>query len=156
MKGNRERIYDAEIEAGLTVGPGATPEGMQAWLDWVARSKFWQENSSVRHFKVVYPSMGKMSGIVKFSGEGERRVAEVHYRPFSMSEGGACHEITHITKNLYREGTSVEDMERDHGPAFATMYLRVVKRYISAGTARRLEKAYIKHKVNYDAGWNHA
>jgi hypothetical protein len=152
--GNRERIYRAEKEAGLTSGPGATLDGMQAWLDWVARTKFWGEVSSVKHFKAKYPVVGQMSGAWKFSGEGERRVAEISYGPFSMSHGGACHEITHLTKGLFHEGTDVAAMERDHGPAFANMYLRIVKRYISADDARTLERAFIKHKVKFDANWN--
>jgi hypothetical protein len=152
--GNRDRIYKAEKAAGLTGGPGATPEGMQAWLDWVARTKFWQEVSSVRHFKVKYPVVGQMSGAWKFSGEGERRVAEISYGPFSLSHGGGCHEITHLTKNLFHEGTDQAAMERDHGVAFATMYLRIVKRYMSADDARVLAAAFLDYGVKFDASWN--
>jgi len=151
-RGNRYKIYNAEQRAGLNSGPGATPEGMQAWLDWVATTKFWKENSSVRHFRVKYPAHpGGMSGATKFMGEGERRIAEIAFGPFSMSLGRACHEATHLTKGLYREGN---DDEQDHGSAFATMYLRVVKRYMDMESALDLEAAFNYFKVVYDKNWN--
>jgi len=149
-RGNRERIYDAERDAGLCNGPGATLEGVQAWFDWAVKTKFWKDNSTVRHVRAKYPVVGKMSGAYKFSGEGERRIAEVEFGVWSLAEGTVMHESTHLMKNLYREGA---DDEQDHGPAFASMYLRVVKRYMGAGWAASLEKEFIKHEVKYDANW---
>ena len=150
MKGNRFRIYDAEADSDIT-DLWTTPEGMQEWMDWVTRTKFWRENSSVRHIKVQFPVVGAMSGAYKFTDEGERRVAEISFGPFSLCLLTAVHELTHLTKNLYREGVS---NEQDHGPAFATMELRVVKRYISAKEARLLEMSFVKHGVKFDANWN--
>lgn len=147
-KGNRYRIYEAETGIGEL---WTTPEGMQAWMDWVVNTKFWKDNSTVRHIKVKYPVVGPMSGAYKFSGEGERRVAEISFGAFSLCLMTACHEITHLTKNLYREEST---NEQDHGRAFATMELRVVKRYIDVRTAQELAAAFKDHGVDFDEDWN--
>ena len=147
-KGNRYRIYEAEADIGEL---WTTPEGMQVWMDWVCRTKWWRDNSSVRHIKVKYPTVGQMSGAHKFTGEGERRIAEISFGAFSLCLMTACHEITHLTKNLYREEST---HEWDHGRAFASMELRVVKRYIDAKTAKGLEASFLDHGVDYDPAWN--
>jgi hypothetical protein len=145
----RYRLYEAEDASGIGE-LWTTPDGMQAWLDWVARTKFWRENSSVRHFKVRYPVPGQMSGARKFTGEGERRVAEISFGPFSLCMLTALHEITHLTKNLYSEGF---DDEQDHGRAFATMELRIVKRYLSAESAAKLADKFTEYGVEFDPAW---
>ena len=150
IKGNRYRIYDAEADSGIT-DLWTTPEGMQAWMDWVGTTKFWKENSSVRHIKVRYPIVGPMSGAFKFTDEGERRVAEISLGAFSLCLLTAVHELTHLTKNLYREGVT---NEQDHGPAFASMELRMVRRYLSAKEALLLEKSFDRHRVKFDINWN--
>ena len=148
MKGNRYRIYEAEEGIGEL---WTTPDGMQAWMDWVCGTKFWEDNSTVRHIKVKYPIVGPMWGAFKFTAEGERRVAEISFGAFSLCLMTACHEITHLTKNLYWEEST---NERDHGRAFATMELRVVKRYINARAAKELEASFKTHKVDFDPNWN--
>jgi hypothetical protein len=150
MKSNRWRIYQAEADAGLNSGPGAPVEGVQAWFDWAIKTKWWQANSAVWHARVIYPSVGKMSGVIKFSGEGERRVAEIHFGVWSMSAGGTMHEATHLMKGLYREGS---DDDQDHLSAFATMYLRVIKRYMSKDWAHKLEHEFLEHEVDFDHAW---
>jgi hypothetical protein len=149
-KSNRWKIYDAERDAGLNGGPGGTLEGVQAWYDWAIKTKWWREHSVVRHVRVIYPSVGKMSGVIKFFGEGERRVAEVHYGVWSMSEGGTMHEATHMMKGLLISGA---DDDRDHLQAFATMYLRVVKRYMGKWSADKLAEQFLIHKVDWDREW---
>lgn len=145
----RYRLYEAE-DASEVGDLWTTAEGMQAWLDWVVRTKFWRENSSVRHIKIRYPVTGQMSGARKFTGEGERRVAEISFGPFSLCMLTALHEITHLTKNLYSESF---DQEQDHGRAFVTMELKVVKRYLSAEQAQILADKFAEMGVEFDPTW---
>ena len=130
----RYKLYSAEFSVWPWEG-SCTPDAAQGWYDWVVKTKWWRDHSEVHHFKVRYPVFGKLSGIVL---EGD--IAIVEFGPFSLVRPRMVHELGHVLD--YHPGTSIEDMERDHDPKFAGILLALVRRYIDADDALRLEKQF--------------
>jgi len=141
LANQRYKIYESEdaLDDAWT-----TPEGMQAWLDWVVKTKFWKERSKVKHIRVVYPVVGAMSGAIKETPH----LACIQFGAFSLTMITACHEISHILTWPGDDSTP----EEDHGPKFAAMVLEVCKRYISVKIAKKLQKQFDDRGVKYTGG----
>jgi hypothetical protein len=135
----RYKIYAADEQMADV---WATPDGMQAWLDWVVKTKWWRDRTKIKHVKVNYPSPGKMSGAVK---DGPH-LARIDFGPFSLTQLTACHELAHVLT-----WDAEADPEGDHGPRFAGMFLAVCHRYISAQFSRKLAAAFDAKGVSYSA-----
>jgi hypothetical protein len=138
----RKKLYDCEDAVWPEYGT-PTPEAAQGWYDWVARTKWWRDHSSVKHIRIKYPVFGKFSGIVL-----EDNVAVVEFGPFSLVKECLLHELGHVLD--YHEGTGEAAMERDHNPKFAGILLALVRRYMSAGEADELQKEFEARKVRWD------
>lgn len=139
MAKQRYKIYDVE-NAAFGSQLYTTADGMQAWLDWICRTKWWKERSKIKHVQVVFPVVGKMSGATK---EGPH-LARIEFGPFSLCQLTACHELGHVL--TWDEAASDEE---DHGPKFVGTYLRVVKRYMTAEAARKLASDFDEVGIKY-------
>jgi len=140
MTRQRYRIYSFEDEQADDY---TTPDGMQAWFDWVVRTKFWRDRSKVKHVAVGFPVTGGMSGAKKLAPH----LARIDFGVFSLCRRTACHELAHILT-----WDADADAEEDHGPRFAGAYIAVVRRFISAQEAARMEKEFDERGI----GWSHA
>jgi len=136
-----QKIYDLE---NAYSSDNTTPEAMQAWIDWILRTKWWRDRSKIRHIRVVFPIVGKKSGAYR----EEATWARIEFGVFSLSRQTACHELSHILA-WNEEG----DDEEDHDDIFAGMYLSLCRRFISAEWSGKMETDFdekgIKHKY-YD------
>lgn len=141
MPNQRYKLYASEEALDDT---WTTPEGMQAWFDWVVKTKFWKERSKVKHVQVVFPVVGAMSGAYK---DGPH-LARIEFGVFSLTMITACHELAHILTWPGDDSTP----EEDHGPRFAAMMLAVCKRYITVALAKKLQAQYDKRKIKYTGG----
>lgn len=139
MAKQRYKIYGVENEYNPN---NTTPDGMQAWYDWICRTKWWKDRSKIKHVQVVFPVVGKMSGAVKLGPH----LAKVEFGPFSLCQLTGCHELGHI---LTWDANA--DQEEDHGPRFVSAYLSVVKRYIGVETANALAEDFDEKGVIYSA-----
>ena len=137
----RAKIYAAEKEAWPACG-SPTPEAAQGWYDWVARTKYWRDRSPIRHFRVIYPVFGKLSGV-----EVDGDTCIIEFGPFSLTLPGMVHELGHPLD--YHPGTDREAMERDHNEVFAGIYLALVRRYISAEDADLLQSKFEEKGVKW-------
>jgi len=136
MARQRQKIYS--IEADFPVGGYTTIEGMQLWLDWVTRTKWWHDHTTNRHVRAKYSTA--MSGANKVDDLN----ADIGFFVFSLCQLTACHELAHVIGWL-----PGKDHERDHGPKFAGIYLALVKRYIGVRTAASLEKVFVEKGVKF-------
>jgi len=136
----RYKIYKIEEDYNP---PSTTPEAMQMWFDWVVKTKFWRDRSKVKHVKVVFPVVGKMSGATK---DGPH-LAKIDFGVFSLNQLSACHELAHILT-----WDAEADDEGDHGPRFVGMYLETVKRFYGAEQAKLLQKDFDEKGVKYTGG----
>lgn len=136
-----QKIYDLEDSYS---SDNTTPEAMQAWIDWILRTKWWRDRSKIRHVRVVFPVVGKKSGAFR----EEATWARIEFGVFSLCRQTACHELAHIL-TWNEDG----DDEEDHDDIFAGMYLSLCRRFISAKWGEKMEKDFdeedIKHK-HYD------
>ena len=139
MPKQRYKIYKVEDKIA---SDSTTSEGMQMWLDWVVRTKWWKERSKIKHVRVVFPTVGKMSGAEK---EGPH-LACIKFGAFSLDQLTACHELGHI---LAWDADAND--EEDHGPRFVATYLSIVKRFISAEFARDLANDFDEAGVRYSS-----
>ena len=137
----RYKIYKAEWATWPWYG-SPTPEAAQGWYDWVARTKWCRDHSPIRHFRVVYPVFGKLSG-VEIDGD----TCIIDFGPFSLTWPNMVHELGHPLD--YHEGKDRDAMERDHNDVFAGIYLALVKRYISADDAILLQNEFVKRDVKW-------
>lgn len=137
----RKRLYDAENDAWPEYGT-PTPEAAQGWYDWIVASPWWRRHSPVKHVRVKYPVYGKLSGITL-----EDNVAVVEFGPFSLTKPCLLHELGHVLD--YHPGTSADDMERDHDPVYAGILLALVKKYMGAWEAKRLERCFRHRHVQW-------
>ena len=141
MANQRYKIY--KIENNLTAC-WTTPEAMQAWFDWIVKTKWWKERSKIKHVKVIFPVVGKMSGAFKEAPH----LARIEFGVFSLCQQTACHELAHV---LAWPGDDTTP-EEDHGPKFVAMYLQVVKRFMSAEEAKLLQREFDDRGVKYTGG----
>jgi len=137
----RHKVYGSEDAVWPEYG-SPTPEAAQGFYDWISRTKWWRTHSDVRHMRVRYPVFGSLSGIVM---DGD--VAVISFGPFSLTKPCMIHELGHVLD--YHPGTSAAAMERDHDPKFAGILLALVRRYMSAGEADRLEKEFTSRSVKW-------
>jgi hypothetical protein len=137
----RYKIYKIE-NANFNVN-NTTPEGMQAWFDWICRTKWWKDRSKIKHVQVVFPVVGKMSGAVKLGPH----LAKVEFGPFSLCQLTGCHELGHVLT-----WDAEADDEEDHGPRFVGAYLSLVRRYIDANMANALIEEFDEAGVKYTGG----
>jgi hypothetical protein len=137
----RHKLYDSENDVWPEYGT-PTPDAAQGWYDWITRTKWWRDRSTVKHIRLKYPIFGKLSGIVL-----EDNVAVVEFSPFSLTKECLLHELGHVLD--YHPGTSEAAMERDHNPTFAGILLALVGRYMSADEAKKLAAAYEARGVKW-------
>lgn len=138
MPKQRYKIYDAEREL-----PGvyfSSFEAAQGWLDWVCRTKWWKEHSTIRHIKLIYPTYF-MSGATKLDDKN----AEISVYAYSLDAITMCHELSHLV--YWVPGN---DQEKDHNPKFAGVYLAVVKRFMSKRWMERLQKEFEDYGVKWE------
>jgi hypothetical protein len=133
----RKKIYKIE---DLMSADNTTPEGMQAWFDWVVKRKWWMAMSDVAHVRCVFPVVGKMSGAFKEADNWAR----IEFGVFSLCRQTACHELAHIL--MWRPRG---DVECDHDEQFAGMYLFVVKKLIGAESAKELARKFKEKGVKW-------
>ena len=127
----RARLYRAEDE--LTPGRRLpTVAVLQAYVDELAASEWFTARWGARSFEVR-------------AGSGHRRAtadrAGVLQLPrWSRSELIVLHEVAHcLTPERFAP----------HGPEYAGVFLSLVRRRLSPGTAQALEDAFARHRVRW-------
>jgi len=140
MTRQRYKIYNWEDEQADDY---TTPDGMQAWFDWIVRRPWWRDRTKVKHVAVGFPVAGQMTGAKKLAPH----LARIDFGVFSLSRRTACHELAHIL--TWDEDA---DPEEDHGPRFAGMYIAVVRRFISSQEATRMQTEFAERGIGYSHG----
>jgi hypothetical protein len=137
-KGNRYRVYEAEKK--IPKQYFSSVEAAQGHLNWVCRTKWWKQHSTVKHINLKYPSF-YMSGSWKLNDV----LAEIECHAWSLDIGTVCHEQAHIID--WRPRTTSQ--EKCHDAQFAGVNLAVWKRYMGKSWADMLEKAYQEEGVKW-------
>jgi hypothetical protein len=138
-KGNRYRIYDAERSPNRMYF--TTTDAAQGWLNWVCRTKWWKERTTIKHIDLQYPSYS-MSGSTKI----DDTLAKVEIYCYSLDVLTLCHEITHLID--WRPKTLSQ--EKCHDARFAGIELLVVKRYMGLWWYNELLRSFEKEGVKFD------
>ena len=136
-KGNRYRIYKAERCLDKLYFSSA--DAAQGYLDWVCRTKWWREHTTIRHIRLIYPTY-HMSGAIKLDDKN----AELSIYATSLDAATLCHEMSHLI--AWYPGTNAE---RDHNATFAGVYLEVVKRYMGVVCKEELIESFEEQGVKW-------
>ena len=137
-KGNRYRIYKAE--QALDKLYFSSPDAAQGWLDWVGRTKWWKQHSTIRHIRLNYPTY-HMSGAIKLDEKNGR----LDIYATSLEAATLCHESSHLI--VWYPGNNPE---KDHNAVFAGVYLAVVKRYMGVVCMAKLLEAFEEEGVKWE------
>lgn len=135
----RYRLYGAEMNATQPWRWFGSPQAAQLWIDAKVRTKFWRKNSDVRHVKLIYPYMGKMSGAHK-----DGKVGTIDVLPESLAVPTIIHELAHLA--AWVPGNNAE---RDHGPRYAAMLIECYRHFDCAATADKLIAEFDEKGVKY-------
>jgi hypothetical protein len=140
MKGQRDRLYEAEDQV---IGPAdwfASVEGAQFLVDEVLRKRKWRDHSPVTDIVVDYPA--KETGAT-FVSESSWRLS---FRPLSLNSINLAHELTHAYLGV-TPSQSKEGHEQDHSAHFAAAELEMVQLMIGRSVASRLRDAFKSNGV---------
>ena len=130
-RGNRFRIYDAERNLDRLYF--SSTEAAQGWLNWVCRTKWWKQHTTIKHVDLLYPTFS-MSGSEKVDDS----LGRIEVYATSLEVLTLCHELAHLID--WRPRTNSQ--ERCHDAQFAGVCLSVVKRYMGAKWALKLAEYY--------------
>jgi putative metallohydrolase (TIGR04338 family) len=127
----RARLYRAEDE----LPPGrrlATVDALQAYVDDLAACAWFTARWGIRRFE-VRPGHGHRRATADRSGV-------LQLPRWSRTELVVLHEVAHcLTPESYAA----------HGPEYAGVFLSLIRRRLSPGTAQALEDAFIRHRVRW-------
>ena len=138
----RDRVYESEDALIGPVSWYASVQGAQFHVDAFLRSKWWRTRSKVTHVEILYP----------LKTTGAYRIDDTHWRiefsPRALCDLNVAHELTHVLMGV-TQGQTPDDHDQDHSAHYAGAELEVVKHFLNADIARRLQDSFDENGAKY-------
>lgn len=153
----RSRCYNAEAVARHVVS-GRRFESLaevQAYVDDVVGSAWWEQNSPRQGSIVVSGSRGRKataSMLHRFK-PGHLRIQDTitmpaaQWAPWAWQDWVVLHELAHVGR--FTEGSFLHQTEAGHSPEWAGFYLALVGEFMGADARDALGAEFEKHRVRY-------